>query len=316
MTASRHAGADAPDLVIIGHIVKEIIRFPDRTIGPVLGSPVAYGSVLAGRVGVNVGIVSIIGSDMPGELLQPFHEAGVDTRGLTILAGNQTTSTELIYDIAGHKAIRYPHKAPAIDFDAFPPAYHDARMVYVATMDWDVPLSTIEQLRTLSAQLAIDLGGYGGAHSRQHPTAAEQRHPTTLRRLVEHFDVVRASIEDCVHLFGAERMAGRGSEEEISRLFVKWGAGVGLITLGEEGCIVSTPDRTVRVPARSGVVVDTTGAGDSFSTAFLTAYMRTGDIEYAAHFGAAATICVIEHTGGVHAERMPVLADVEARMKS
>ena len=314
MSAAPRAGERSPDIVIVGHMVQEMIHFPDRTIGPVLGSPVAYGSVLAGRLGERVGIVSIIGTDMPDELLQPFREAGVDLRGLTMLPGDQTTRTELSYDAAGNKEIRYPARAPAIQFDDMPPAYHAARVIYVATMDWEAPLETIARLRALPGQLAVDLGGYGGAHSREHPTAAEQAEPVRLRELVGHFDIVRASVEDCAHLLGSDRMAGAGGAEWAIGQFLDWGASVALITLGERGCIVGTPERTIRVPAQRGRVVDTTGAGDSFSTAFLIALMHGGDVESAARFGAAATICVIERSGGVHVGRMPARAEVEARL--
>jgi sugar/nucleoside kinase (ribokinase family) len=186
--------------------------------------------------------------------------------------------------------------------------------MYVATMDHDVPLETIHQLRALGAMLAIDLGGYGGAHSREHPSEAEQQNPVSLRELVEHFDVVRASVEDCMHLLGADQVASEAGEEEVIQLFLSWGARVGLLTLGERGCVVGTSDGIIRVPAQKGDVIDTTGAGDSFSTAFLVGYMRTGDIEWSARFAAATVISVIERTGGVRAARMPTRDEVNERL--
>ena len=303
-----------PDLVLLGHIVKEMIYFPDRTLGPVLGSPVAYGSVVAGRLGERVGAVTTIGTDMPGTLLQPFRDAGVDMSGVLVKPGNRTTASELIYDEAGNKEIRYPQKASPIRFEDIPRAYHAARVFYVATMDHDVPLDTIRQLRALDATMAIDLGGYGGAHSREHPDQTEQQSSTRVRELVSYFDVVRASVEDCAHLFGADRVATEADEEELVRLFISWGAEVGLLTLGERGCVVGTSGNIVRVPAQHGDVIDTTGAGDSFSTAFLVGYMHTGDIEWSARFGAATVIYIIERTGGVRAERMPTREYVDRRL--
>ena len=44
------------DIVVIGTIIKETIQFPNRTIGPVLGSPAAYSSLVMaapGRKGGN-----------------------------------------------------------------------------------------------------------------------------------------------------------------------------------------------------------------------------------------------------------------------
>jgi sugar/nucleoside kinase (ribokinase family) len=291
-----------------------MIYFPDRILGPVLGSPVAYGSVMAGRLGERVGIVTTIGTDMPSELLQPFHDAGVDTGGLLIKPGNWTTASELIYYESGNKEIRYPQKAPPILFEDIPLSYQTARVFYVATMDHDVPLETICRLRAQPGLMAIDLGGYGGAHSRQHPDEAERRNPVRLRELISHFDIVRASVEDCMHLLGSDRVANERAEEEVIRFFIKCGATVGLMTLGERGCIVGARDKVVRVPAQRGQVVDTTGAGDSFSTAFLIGYMHTQDFEWSARFGAAAVIYVIERTGGVHVSRMPTRAEVNRRL--
>ena len=316
MEPVANAKGSQPDIVLIGHIVKEIIYFPDRTVGPVLGSPVAYGSVVAGRLGERVGIVTTIGEDMPDVLLQPFRDAQVDMRGVLVKAGNCTTASQLIYEESGEKEIRYPQKAPPIRFEDIPPAYHSASIFYIATMDHDVPLDTIRRLRALDATLAIDLGGYGGAHSRAHPSQAEQKHPTRLRELVSCFDIVRASVEDCGHLFGEDTLTSAADEEETVRRFVDWGASVGLLTLGERGCVVATASQVARLPAQHGKVIDTTGAGDAFSTVFLTGYMHTGDVEWAARLGAAAVIHIIERTGGVHAARMPSRKDVEKKIQS
>jgi sugar/nucleoside kinase (ribokinase family) len=253
---------------------------------------------------------------MPDELLRPFADAGVDTEGLLVKEGNWTTASELIYFESGSKEIRYPQKAPPIRFLDIPSRYHEAKALYVATMDHDVPLQTIRSLSSLQGMLAIDLGGYGGAHSREHPGEADQRNPTVLRDLVSYFDIVRASVEDCAHLLGADSVRTEAGEEEVVQRFLDWGAGVALLTLGERGCVVGIPGDVRRVPAQRGDVVDTTGAGDAFSTAFLVGYMHTGDVEWSARFGAATVITIIERTGGVQASRMPTRQEVDERLST
>jgi len=305
-----------PDIVLLGHVVKEMIYFPDRTLGPVLGSPVAYGSVMLGRLGEKVGVVTTVGTDMPDDLLQPFREAQVDMQGMRVKEGACTTASELVYYPSGDKEIRYPQKAPPICFDDIPVTYRSAQMFYVATMDHDMSTDAIRRLRHLGSLMAIDLGGYGGAHSRWHPDPEEQRKATALRGLVQWFDVVRASVEDCRHLLGVARVADERGEEDVVRTLLAWGARVAVMTLGERGCLVGDRDRVLRVPAQRGRVIDTTGAGDCFSAAFLIAYMHSGDIEWAAQFGAAAVIYVIERTGGVCTQRMPTRADVYQRLSS
>lgn len=92
------------DLVVIGHIMKEIIKFPDREIGPVLGSPAAYSSVAAGVLGARTGIVTVIGKDMPDFLINPIVEANVDTKGIK-LKDCCTRTTILTYDCVGNKKV-------------------------------------------------------------------------------------------------------------------------------------------------------------------------------------------------------------------
>jgi sugar/nucleoside kinase (ribokinase family) len=299
-----------PEIAMVGHILNEIIQFPDRTIGPVLGSPAAYSSVVAARLGARVGVVTRIGTDMPQELLKPFYDAKVDTRGIKI-EGEDSTTNLLVYFPSGDKEIRYLKKAPPIVFEDIPKDYLDSDIMYICTMDYDVPLETIKKLSTLGSILAIDLGGYGGAHASSHPSEEEKKSPRALKELVKHFQVVRASVEDCRHLFGNVE----GREEEIVSLFINWGADVGLMTLGERGSVAATKDGVIRIPAVSGNVIDQTGAGDVFSSGFLVEYLRTRDVKRSGIFASVVALHVIEGTGGVLASRMPTREQVERRLR-
>jgi len=299
------------DIIMVSHIVREMIRFPDREIGPVLGGPTAYCSVIAAKLGARVGIVTPIGDDMPQALVAPFAEVGVDTQGLQ-RKGPHSTNSVLVYDTKGDKQIQYPWRAADISFDDIPSAYLTARAMHIAPMDHEVGPETLRALRAHIPILSADLGGYGGAHSRTHPTPEEQRNPQALRTLISHFDIVRASIEDCRHLLGETGEA----PADLPRRFVQWGAKVGIVTLGSQGAAVATADGAFTVPALPGTAVDTTGAGDSFSAGFLVEYLRTKDVRRAATFAIAVARHVIGSTGGVLAGRMPTPSDVEALLKS
>jgi len=76
-----------------------------------------------------------------------------------------------------------------------------------------------------------------------------------------------------------------GSQGEVKHLFQTANLSKGLksllkfmeivvITQGGEGCLVATQDREVQVPAEQVQVVDTTGAGDSFSAGFIYGLLR------------------------------------------
>jgi sugar/nucleoside kinase (ribokinase family) len=184
------------DIIILGHIVKEMIYFSDRIVGPVLGSPVAYSSVIAGKLGAKVGVVTRVGKDMPGYLLSPIFQVVLDRKGIKI-EGEKTTLSKLIYLDSGDKRIEYPQKAPIISFEDIPKEYLNCKLAYICTMDYEVPLDVITKLKDLNIPLAIDLGGYGGAHGQTHPSEEKKKEPTLLKSYMADFEVVKASDEDC-----------------------------------------------------------------------------------------------------------------------
>lgn len=296
------------DVVMIGNILNEIVKFPARTIGPVLGSPAAYGSVASAVLGMKTGIVTNIGADMPSELLKPFNEAGVDTRGLHI--GEATTTNYLVYDEKGNKTLQYVKKAPPLVVSDIPDDYMSARLIHICPIDYEVPLETVKSLRDNEIKLSVDLGGYGGATSVEHPADSEEKKQLVLE-LMKNFEIIRASAEDCRHIFGARENLAEFAIEE----FLRSGANVAIVTLGEKGVLArSKEDGAHRIPAYPTHAIDPTGAGDVFSAGFLAEFVRTGDLRRAVLFGSVTSSIVIEKTGGVLPSRMPTSVQVHDRM--
>jgi len=298
---------DKVNFVVIGHLIKETIKFPEKIVGPLLGSPAAYFSVAAAKLGARVGIVTKIGKDMPDNLLKPLLEVNVDRRGIKI--EEKTTTNLLIYDKVGNKRIEYLKKAPDILFNDIPEDYLDVEIIFICPINYEVPITTVEAVKKNSrAILAVDLGGYGGAASSEHPGDQE-----FLKKLVGYFDIVKASSEDCRYLFPSEKIS---PPEKIADLFVKWGANIGIVTLGEKGCLVAAKTDKFKIPAFPAKVVDYTGAGDVFCAGFLTEYLRTKDVRKSTLFASATSSLVIEGTGGVTAKRMPTSSRVYERMRA
>ena len=296
------------EMTVIGHIMKEMIHFPDHTLGPVLGGPAAYSSVVAACLGARVGLVTRIGPDMSEELLAPLFEAGVDLRGLRM--GLESRHSLLIYCEDGRKTMRYPKRGEMITPADVPDEYLESGIIYVATLEEEVSLASVVALSQSGAEVAADLGGYGGAHCSEH--AAGGRHDL-LEQLLPRLSVAKASREDCGYLFPGRRCG----DEDFARVLVDMGAGVGIVTCGTDGVVVATTEgEIVRVPALSRSVVDCTGAGDAFSAGFLFRYQAGGDAREAAIFGSATASLIIEKTGGIVTGRIPRLQDVQERITS
>jgi sugar/nucleoside kinase (ribokinase family) len=299
------------DIVAIGHLINETIIAPGQRPQSVLGSPVAYSMACAAALGKHVGIVSRIGTDYPMNLLDPLIQLGVDDRGI-LQSGTISTINELIYDSAGNKSIRYLSRAPNIRYENLPKQYFDARILYVCPMDWEVEPATVEVLSSCPGLLAVDLGGFGGAHSQFNKVCQMDRDVKSLQAVVSAVDIVKASDEDCRRIAGDPQL----DLERFALRLIDWGCGVAIITLGAAGALIFTSERRIEISPLAGNPVDPTGGGDTFMAGFLASYLDSRDLAEAGQFAAATALLVIEGTGGVIASRMPTLEMVRNRLKN
>ena len=299
-----------PEIVIVGHIINETIVFPERTIAPVLGSPVAYSAVISSVLGVRVGIVTKVGKDFPPELLAPLEEAQVDLEGLASHYDHSTANV-MTYAEDGHKTMIYRTQAPPIYYEDVPQKYYDASLIFVCPMYYEVPLHTVVALSKLPGKLIVDLGGYGGATSATHPSPEERENNTMIKTIAQSVDVVKASIEDCRHI-----LPHHLTPEQLARTFVEWGAQVGIVTTGKDGALAVEGDKVHVIASFPSEVVDVTGAGDAFSAGFLVDYLRHGNVEQATRFGCATASLVIKDSGGVRVARMPSIEMVDEQIQT
>ena len=100
-----------------------------------------------------------------------------------------------------------------------------------------------------------------------------------IKPAMAYVDYFVPSIEEATALCGEER------PEDAAKYFHDLGAQTCVLTMGGEGCFVSTGDTSFRLPAHDITVVDTTGCGDAFTGGLIAALHRGWDIEQAARFG-------------------------------
>lgn len=296
----------ALELVCIGHIVREMIHFPNSVKGPFLGGPPAYCSVAAACQGIATGLVSKIGPELPHTLLQPLYESGVDISGMRNCG--ITTTTELVYDNRGNKEILYPSKSQPIRAADVPVSFRGCNIIYVCAMDNDVVEGDLEAVARLGQISAVDLGGYGGVHMNKANRMKAPSLTDLACSTAAHFAIAKASDEDAVSIFGQD------DPETAAEKLLASGLQLVIITQGPKGVLVSTKKKRWHVQPLSTRVVDTTGGGDTFMAGFLSKYLRSGDPLASAQWGCATASYVIEKTGGVRVDRMPTFDQVKKRV--
>ena len=298
------------DLVSIGHILNETIINDDGTMQHVLGSPAAYTTVCASRLGAKTGIVSHAGNDIPARFLTVFGEVGVDEAGFNRNAPC-TRTNELGDDPNGRKRIlRYSKVAPPITVDCIPEAYYDSKVFYICGMDFEIDMDVLKTLSKQNGILAGDFGGLSGAGQPMDGSSRYLDDPVFYREYVSHLEIVKTSDLDCFFVTGKEN-----NVPEFLREVLSWGPKMILLTKGADGTDIYTADGVQSVPALSvDGVIDTTGAGDCFTAGFLYRYSQTKDAVESVRFGSAVSSFVIQRTGGVTAGRMPFYDEVTARL--
>lgn len=294
------------DVVVTGNVINETIKFPTKTIGPVLGSPAAYSSLVMSAVGAKVGLVSYYGSDTSGWLDK--HLDKVSHRGL--IRHERSTTNTLNYRKDGTKYVEYGYKAPNIFAKDIPDDYLECGYYYICPMDYEIDISVNKMLMEMGKKVVVDLGGYGGATSKEHHTIFEPKGDRILSEAAKYSSIIKASREDLTHIAPGMNL------DSISRYFFSKGAKICVVTLGEKGCYYKKSDE--KEVFINGFVsdnpIDFTGAGDSFGAGFMASLCHNPDIERAIEFGNAVASLVIEKTGGCIKARMPSLDDVKKRI--
>lgn len=108
-----------------------------------------------------------------------------------------------------------------------------------------------------------------------------------LEVLGRHGGVVRGSDEDVDFLAGASGESGP-PESVLQAWRDRFGFGAAVVTTGASGAWGCDAQGEVRIPGRTIEVVDTVGAGDTFTAAFLAEYAGSGDLRAALDLGVAA----------------------------
>ncbi len=250
----------APDFLVIGECVADIVRTPGRPDVPHPGgSPanVAYGLA---RLGHGTALLTQLGADPMGALIA----AHLRSAGVVLLTdGQRDVRTPTAVVTVG------PDGGAAYSFDiawtlgpVTPPPeplhVHLGSIAAVTGPGDAAALAVAEALRP-EASVSYDpniraalLGDRAGTVRR-------------VERCVGLSDLVKASDEDLAWLYPGD------THEAVAARWLALGPAAVLVTLGGDGAAGYTATARAAVPAVATPVVDTVGAGDSFMSAVLDA---------------------------------------------
>ncbi len=291
------------DAAIFGLIVADLIAEPMDLRNPpapgglvrinslqlATGGNVCSTGIAMAKFGMKVGAAGMVGEDVLGKAVVERLEAeGLDTSCVFSSQKAQTSATVVAVEPGGERCFFHtPGVTPLLDAAVFRrcfPMFKKCRWVQIGyfgllpTLTPELP-GLLKELREFAPELRIALDTVNP------PAAAELLWP--ILPFVDLFAPSRTE---------ARVLTGQSDPAAMAAVFLRHMRGDRaevVIKLDAEGCYVAGDDVGYRVPGFKIDVVDTTGAGDTWFAAYLTAEMKGMHGEQAARFAnrAAADCC-------------------------
>jgi sugar/nucleoside kinase (ribokinase family) len=285
-------------------LVMEVDRLPDhgekvmgRFVGRLPGGTVANFACAAARLGLEVASLSSVGADDAGDsLIADFEKYGVATDFVLVRDDVETHFTVILIEPSGERSIVVvPMFEETYDDNYLNKVIPQARAFYTMPNDEELFLRMAKIARSNGVLVMIDVESTVGLDRR------------SLERVLRWVDVVSFN-EGGIAAIGGEQPTVDGA-----RRLLAYGPDAVVVTLGRRGALAVTAEEAVEAPGWDVAVRDTTGAGDTFNAAFLTATLREDPLqERLALANAAAALAV---TGLGPRGRLPTYVEVKTLME-
>jgi arabinose-5-phosphate isomerase len=315
-----------PDLDVVGigsmvvdrlHRTRRVLRADEKgLLEPLPGGGVrasfAGGVVLnhlgwAALLGLRTGIFGKQADDAEGRFLRAAMErSGIEHH--LVLDGSASSTAEIFVDDAGGRAIYMAAGATAETSAEHVRAHHAAfirRAKRVTTEVSQLPLAAVLEVLRIAREAGIpSVVDLDVPPSDAVPGLGSTEELDAALRGADLLKPSKAAARELAPGAG-------GDAADIARaLRARYGVPV-VITDGEAGCVVASPDFEGRIPACvAKEVVDTTGAGDAFLGGLLAGLHFGLDLARAAQLGGACGAACVERLGAFPADPAPLRARV------
>lgn len=254
-----------PKICVVGACNIDLISYVPRmpAVGETLhgtrfqmgfGGKGANQAVMAAKLGAGVTMITKLGRDVFGEnTLKNFERFGIDTRHVHFTDQAFSGVAPIAVDPEGRNSIIIVTGAN----DLLTPAEIEAARPEIAAADVLVCQLEIPLEPNLAA---LRLARAAGVRTIFNPAPAKPKLPEEVYRLSDVF----CPNETETQLLTGMPVGTLEEAESAARALLARGTGAVILTLGERGSLVVTPDSTQHVPAQAVKAVDSTGAGDAY----------------------------------------------------
>lgn len=246
------------------------------------GGLVASALVASQRLGAKTKIIARIGDDEDGEYIRTdLNREGVDTSGLRAEAGSKTHISIVLVETEKHERSfvgRWATGSPISPTEFNEEDITSAKILFLDNVT-EGTKQAVQWAKSAGMTIVLD------------PAVSAMNE--IIREILPDVDV------PIVPEKFAQMWMPDSPPEDVATALVNIGAKIGVVTLGERGAVVCTPeDGVMKFPAYPVDVVDTTGAGDAYHGAFMVGLIEGWDVPRIARFASAVGSLNCRHLGG------------------
>jgi sugar/nucleoside kinase (ribokinase family) len=289
------------DAAVFGLIVADVIAEPmdlrrppapgglaiTNSVTLTTGGNVPNTGIAMAKLGMRVAAAGLVGKDILGSAcVDKMQSEGLDTSAVFATERAQTSASIVSVEPGGERVFFHtPGVTKLLDADTFRRCFDVFRKCAVVQIGYFGLLPTLTpHLAELLAEFKHVAPGVKVALDTVNPPAS----PDLLWPILKHVDIF------CPSRTEAASLTGQSDPLKMVAAF-RQSMPTGLIgiKLDAEGCLLDNASKSVTAPAYPIDVVDTTGAGDTWFGALLTAVKHNMPLKDAARFAnrAAADCC-------------------------
>jgi len=309
------------EVVGIGSCTVDYFAIVPRLLGPEekinatrmeihAGGVTANNLTQVARLGASTGWLGLIGDDENGRIIQKaFSQDAMDLSGIEVVKGEMSSLTWIPVDVEGERCIyMFPNvtgKISCFQVDTrFAPHIKAAKHFHTEASQ--LPIVPVKQAMTIAKQanvrIIFDLD--------VSPSFFAQANLGTQEELVAALKLVDV-LKPCKA--AAKEMTGERDFDRMAGKLLDLGPKLVAVTMGPEGCLIATSEKTVHVPGFKVKAVDTTGAGDAFMGGLSYGLLQGWDIQKVGLFAnACAALCCMKVGARAMSKRDDVIAFIKA----
>ena len=269
----------------------DIESYPVDRIAMTIGGDAINEAAIISRLGYKTAVMSRVGEDAAGNFILDFcQKEGIDTKTLnidpkvdtSINVGLVTEDGERTF-VTNRNGSLWKTDITDVDFSKF----KGARLLTLASI-FNCPLLDNKSLVQI----------FKKAKEENMIICADMIKPRFSEKLEDigealgYIDYFFPNYDEACLLSGEKDL------DAVADSFLKYGVKHVIIKTGKEGCFIKTKEKSVKVPAISGIkAIDTIGAGDNFAAGFITALLDGKELINCAQFANAAASIAVQNPG-------------------